>query len=575
MFRIRFRYQLLCIILLASCLRLIFLSSGEIAGDEPAYMVRSIGMIDSLASDLQTTPYDWFTAVPWWVRLSFHDHPPLVFLFQHLFLSVFGVSVFVMRLPSALLGILSVGLLGLIMRQLFTARSALIAMILFAFNSLAVFYARTAMMESITLFFILLTLYFFLRAREQPRYFVAWGISLGLSVIAKYVALAMVPVYALFLINEKHIYRQKTFWIGILGFLLIISPVFIYNIEMYQSRHHFDLQWASLLHQDIKPDWLFLSGKEERGSILHRLAGLSNFGSIFSPVFFAISLAGLASMIFLTAKCWIKNKYVPLGQKVLLLSTGCLLAMTLSFGSAIRFLFYVVPFLCAISAVFIDELMAIFKPRIVWIIFLIFCLYELLFTVNSVLWGGQAKPFGPRLLAYAPSLIVPNNGVQALDKLLENLLQDKVSVFKPTTKSADLNKKMNAYAQAHPREGKKASVILLYDPRLEIRFLLWSLARRTFYEAWPIMVMTNLSAQLSNLYGVDPDMNFYYIHTMPAALRNPDSRFDGLHPDVLAKKIQNQGISYHPVLNRNNEELFQIYTFTARQAMEIVTTTPK
>jgi len=55
-----FQFQFFAILLIAILFRICFLSSGVLLGDEPLYSVRSIGFVDSFASDLQTTPFDWF-----------------------------------------------------------------------------------------------------------------------------------------------------------------------------------------------------------------------------------------------------------------------------------------------------------------------------------------------------------------------------------------------------------------------------------------------------------------------------------------------------------------------------------
>ncbi len=71
------------------------MSHDSLYGDEPAYLVRSMGWHDSLGSNLQSTPAQWFDSVPWWSNLSFHDHPPLVFAVNKVSFSLFGDSLFV------------------------------------------------------------------------------------------------------------------------------------------------------------------------------------------------------------------------------------------------------------------------------------------------------------------------------------------------------------------------------------------------------------------------------------------------------------------------------------------------
>src|SRR3989344_7716658 len=103
------------IVLTASVLRLWSLGSGDTLSDEVLYSVRAIGMLDFDEAAEQTTPLEWFDPyIPSWTKFSFHDHPPLVFAVQHVFMRVLGETTFAFRLPSAFLGIAAVYLLYLI-----------------------------------------------------------------------------------------------------------------------------------------------------------------------------------------------------------------------------------------------------------------------------------------------------------------------------------------------------------------------------------------------------------------------------------------------------------------------------
>ncbi|MBI2406457.1 MAG: glycosyltransferase family 39 protein, partial [Candidatus Harrisonbacteria bacterium] len=156
------RHWLIAIFIVAAALRLYNLSSGDPVNDEVFYAFRGLGMMDFDEAEHQTTPLEWHdpgtgssaaAAYPpsldvqcaasrntlgkildlltrrcawdgarigtgqvpqgppngrWWMLFSFHDHPPLVFAVQHVFMRVFGENIFAFRLPSALLGLASV-----------------------------------------------------------------------------------------------------------------------------------------------------------------------------------------------------------------------------------------------------------------------------------------------------------------------------------------------------------------------------------------------------------------------------------------------------------------------------------
>ncbi|MBI2604323.1 MAG: glycosyltransferase family 39 protein, partial [Candidatus Harrisonbacteria bacterium] len=114
---------LLIIVALGAALRLWNLGTAELTFDEGLYAFRSVGYLDYLENPAQPTPIQWFAgkALPWWTRLSFHDHPPLVFLVQHAATLLLGDTLFAARLPSAFAGIALIILLFFITRRLFNA----------------------------------------------------------------------------------------------------------------------------------------------------------------------------------------------------------------------------------------------------------------------------------------------------------------------------------------------------------------------------------------------------------------------------------------------------------------------
>ena len=127
------KYIIVGIVLLATLLRFINLGAQDMVGDDATYAFRSVGYFDHMVSQLQTTPLQWFEEAPWWVKLSFHDHPPLIFLIHFLFFKVSGsMSTVVARLPDALMGIASVWLVFLIGKRLWSRRVGEIAAFLLA-----------------------------------------------------------------------------------------------------------------------------------------------------------------------------------------------------------------------------------------------------------------------------------------------------------------------------------------------------------------------------------------------------------------------------------------------------------
>ena len=94
--------KLLAILLFAFILWIWNIGAADLVSDEALYSFRALGWHDYLATDGQTTPFQWFGQIPWWANLSFHDAPPLVFGVQKIFFVIFGDNPFGARLPFVL-----------------------------------------------------------------------------------------------------------------------------------------------------------------------------------------------------------------------------------------------------------------------------------------------------------------------------------------------------------------------------------------------------------------------------------------------------------------------------------------
>ena len=248
------------IVCLASFLRLFRLSRADMMTDAAHYSFRAIGYLDYLSFDKQTTPIVWFKSIPWWGILSFHDHPPLVFLIQNLFFKMFRINTFIARLPFALFGIGSVFLVYLLAQKLYGGYSGYLAALILSVCNYHVWISRVGYFESILSFFVLLAVYYFVQALEDDKYFIHFGIYLGLAFLCKYTAFFLIPALFVFtIIWRRDVFRLRKFLFGLLICLLIFSPVVLYNLKMYQTRGHFDLQFAKVFGQDMS-DWSNIKG---------------------------------------------------------------------------------------------------------------------------------------------------------------------------------------------------------------------------------------------------------------------------------------------------------------------------
>src|SRR3989344_9517568 len=141
-------YILFAIVLLGFFIRVWNVGSAEVFHDEGFYAFRSIGYVDYLYNDDQSTPIQWFKnspSLPSWTKISFHDHPPLFFVIQHVFFSLFGVSLFMARLPSLIAGIVAIIMMFVLAKKLFQNDVvALFSSLALAVNHIHVWISRSA-----------------------------------------------------------------------------------------------------------------------------------------------------------------------------------------------------------------------------------------------------------------------------------------------------------------------------------------------------------------------------------------------------------------------------------------------
>ena len=144
------------IIILAVFLRFWGIPGSDLQHDTAINSVRAYGWFDYLTGQGQTSPVVWFSEIPWWANLSFHDHPPLTFFIQNIFFKVVGASTFSALLPFILAGIGVVFLIYFFLKNIELKKEALLASFLFAISAHSVWVSRSGYLEGIEIFFIFL-----------------------------------------------------------------------------------------------------------------------------------------------------------------------------------------------------------------------------------------------------------------------------------------------------------------------------------------------------------------------------------------------------------------------------------
>ena len=177
----------------------------------------------------------YYGVVAWDAPTSFFE--PLYPLFSAGAYLLFGDKFFFHRLLLALMSSLTCLLVFGIGRRLFSENAGVIAGLLSAVYPYFIFYTVVLMSETFLIFFMALTLYLFVRLRNDPgwKFALLFGISLGLTFLTRSIILGTVPFFIVYLI----LYNPKKLLLPVLissvVFVLTISPWIIRNYSLHNQ----------------------------------------------------------------------------------------------------------------------------------------------------------------------------------------------------------------------------------------------------------------------------------------------------------------------------------------------------
>ncbi len=545
---------LLIIILGAVFLRFVWLGRADVVYDESINSFRSLGYLDFFAEAGQETSINWFTDPPAWSKLSFHDHPPLSFLLNGLFLNLFGPTPFAVRFLSALSGLVGVFLIYLIGKKLFSQNVGLLAAGILAINNFAIWISRIGLQESLLIALILASFYFFILALEKRNYLFLAALFLALGFLTKYTAIFLAIVYFLIIFLKKRNWlKTKELYLSLILFLIIISPILIYNGLLYKNFGHFDLQLSYFFGlQDKVPGWQNLPGKSEL-SIAQRFIQLPlAFGEYLSPIFLGLLILSLVYFI------WAGRKQGFSAKIILLLLLSLILVIGLT-GPEARFLTLFTPFFALIIAVFLAEIIQ--RKKIIIGLIIIFFAFEIFYSINTFL---LIKSVGWPPLAYSDYLkrLRGNWGFNNLDKYLASQLAGKVPAQRFAISYSYLEKKVNDYVQK--AKGEEEAIILIYDFNLKDGPDIWYLKRREFYQGWPLITADNFIKELRekgpDYYLAQGFKQFYFIQAANGTLlKEVEKRSEA--GKQLGDSLLQSGVEPEVITNLEGEISFLVYKF--------------
>lgn len=199
------KYWIFIIIIIAATLRIVALNKfpAGLNADEAAIGYNAWSLINT-GMDEHGTKWPM-------VFRSFDDYKPAVYFYLVLpFVKILGLNIWAVRLPSAILGTLSVYLVYLIVKILVGRQresqsaeaisAALVSALILATSPWHLQFSRGGWEVNVSTFFILLGVYGFLKGLENSRYFLLFVLSLVLSLYTYHSSRIVAPLLALSLV---------------------------------------------------------------------------------------------------------------------------------------------------------------------------------------------------------------------------------------------------------------------------------------------------------------------------------------------------------------------------------------
>lgn len=214
------------IILLGFLLRIIQLNVSP-----PGFNADEAALGYNAYSIIQTGKDEWGQPFPL-VFKSFSDYKPGLYVYLDIpFVWFFGLTELSVRLPSILLGTLSILLIYLLSKHCF--RKEIIALstaFLLAVNPWSIHYSRGAWETNIATFFILLGLLIFVKGYKSWKWLTLAGISFDIAVytyqstrlVAPLLAIILIIFYWRKLLNKKNLISVSVIIIFLIPFFLIL-----------------------------------------------------------------------------------------------------------------------------------------------------------------------------------------------------------------------------------------------------------------------------------------------------------------------------------------------------------------
>lgn len=372
---------LLGIIIFACLSRLLFLQNPDHEYFDEVYHAFTARRM--LNGDIKA--WEWWNASPQGFAYEW-THPPLAKLAMVAGMIILGENSLGWRIPAALVGTGSVIFTYLISKKIFKDEVVgLLSASFFSLDGLPLFSSRIGMNDSYLLFFILVSLYLFMKDKN----FFA-SVTLGLAAASKWSTLWAIPIF--FVI---HFALKKKFKLNYIWFLIIPETIYLLSyLPMFTTGHGFNIfigmqkqmwwyhtrlkathpytspwyTWPFL----IRPLWLYTSGIKD--------GFVANIYAMSNPI---VSWFGVFSIVL----CAYDALILRSKKLFLIVFSYLIFFVPWAFSPRIMFLYHYlpsVPFLCMAIGFVLRKNLKLVLP--------VFCIALIVFIYFYPHWTGIPVP---------------------------------------------------------------------------------------------------------------------------------------------------------------------------------------
>ena len=215
----------ICLVIINFFLKLIFISSNSVGGDEPFSIYHAQMDIPSIIN-----------------HLSAGNNPPLYEIILHFWINLYGISELSVRFPSLIFSTLTVYFIYRIGKDFFNYQTALAASLLFTFSNYNLGFAHEARVYSLFTLLTAMSMFYFLKyytdvqsskPRNSKYYYFLLAINTFL-IYAHYFGffVILIQTISIFFLEKDRKFLLKKYW----TYILLLTVLYIPNLHIIFMR---------------------------------------------------------------------------------------------------------------------------------------------------------------------------------------------------------------------------------------------------------------------------------------------------------------------------------------------------